>query len=499
MHVKHSLWLLSTFIVATFGLWGAGRPNLVVILTDDMSHDQLSLGKHPFMETPHLDQMVAEGMRFTRAYATSPYCAPSRASVFSGRMTSAHGRVNNFITPSSIEPYLVRPFHDAGYNTALIGKYQSGEEFANKKLRGGKVFDRWFRQACPDWTKFPPAGPEMNTAKVSNMKLPGAKQFFKEHMYYDQVYRVDRRTEVIKGHQTDVLFDEAGRFATAASEKGQPFMIMLTPFAPHDPENPTLRRKGKYANQPGRQSPNIELDRGRMSREGPAFSKSMRKKYNAKCEMVEDLDEALGRLLMTLKGIGALDNTLILFTSDNGFLFGEHGNAGKCMPWEEALRVPLLARYPKLIEGGKVSDALVSLADLLVTCAEVADIELPKDELRYGKSLVPVFQNPDDSLRKTVLGMMYLHSAREMGTPEWVSLIREDGMKLNTYSMVPLDRPDLPRTQLYNLAKDPFEMNNLAARPEMGELIRSMRNQTMVELKHNDCPPEWVEQVDWGN
>jgi N-acetylglucosamine-6-sulfatase len=458
------------------------RPNILIIMTDDMRYDLMTHEGHPYIQTPNLDRLAAEGMRFTQAYASTPLCGPCRMSIFSGQLPSVHRRLDNFCYPDDYPVYFPADFHQQGYRTALIGKYYEGSLF-EKKVQN-TVYDFWFKNAGPDFSSY--------TGKTAKER----SAFYNAHLYYDQRYEVGNERKVIKGHQTDILFDQAAQFAVRNPER--PFMAFVSPFAPHGPFNPTLRRKGKYAGKGIWMKDNVEFGVGYMS---PSRVRHLQEVYERNCEMVEDIDEGVGKLLQALEESSQLDNTVIVFTSDNGVMFGEHGFGWKRHPWQEAVKVPLLIRYPKAVKAGSVCDAAVTLTDLFPTCAELAGVGLPEDPLRYAKSLVPLMAGKVDSIRPETLLLQYEKGIKGQDDHypenlEWVSLVRSDGWKAVRYRTGPPDnmRPDYGKTFLFNLNKDPLEMNNLADNSEYRELMHDMNRRLAGELAANKVEAEWLNE-----
>lgn len=473
---------LSAYFAVSAGMTcraDSARPNVLIILTDDMRFDQMTCAGHPYIQTPNLDRLAHEGMRFTQAYVPTPLCGPSRMSILSGRLPSAHGRVDNFYYPKNCDIYFPKNFHDQGYRTAMIGKYYEGGRL-EKEVKHG-VYDFWFKDSEPDMKPFGGRTPEF-------------LEYRKKHLYYDQYYEVGDVRKQIKGYQTDILFDQICAFATEKPE--QPFMAFMSTGAPHAPFNPSPRRKGKYAGKGIPMKDNIEFGVGYMT---PARVKQLNGVYERTCEMIEDIDEGVGRLLNTLEKSGQLDHTVIIFTSDNGVMYGEHGFAWKRHPWQESLKVPLIIRYPKIVPAGSVCDAPVTLTDLFPTCAELTGVQLPDDDLCYGKSLVPVITGQKDEVRANTLFMQYEKGVQ--GKPdvrpehlEWVALIRSDGWKLIRYRVGPPEvmHSDYGDTLLFNLKKDPMEMNNLADHPEYRDLMETMKMEMKRQLKENQEEAPWL-------
>jgi N-acetylglucosamine-6-sulfatase len=459
------------------------RPNIIVIVVDDMRYDQMSNEGHPYIQTPNLDRLCKEGVKFTQAYVSSPVCGPVRASLFTGQHASAHGRYNNFVYPKSFEIYLPRSFKEQGYRTAMIGKFYEGQHLVDEYR--GKVYDRWFQNHGPDWKKF-----------TGDKKDPKArKDFYNKNLYYDQCYVVDKKGGVVKkGHQTDVLFDEAARFASEKSDK--PFFISMCPFAPHGPHNPSKKRLGKYKGKgiPPRQ--NQVFDKGYMAKHNCV--KRFADISERSCEMIEDIDEALGRLIETLKKNGQLDNTILIFSSDNGVVMGEHGFGWKMHPWEESIRIPLIVRFPKLAKPGTTCDALISITDFFVTCADIAGVKLPDDKFRYGRSFKPLLTGKKKQIRDSLLLMQFEQlpngKKESSGTDvlvDWYSIRNKAGYKFVVYRDSPRQRPELGKEFLFNLKNDEYEMKNLSSNPEYGvkkkELIIDLKKQLKANKAEYDA------------
>ena len=484
--MKNNNWIrpISIGAVLAAGTVAGGaseRPNVLLILTDDMRYDLMTNEGHPYIQTPNLDRLAAEGMRFTQAYSTTPLCGPSRMSILSGRQASAHGRLDNFYYPESYDVYFPENFHDQGYRTAMIGKYYEGSVVEKKVQKN--VYDFWFKNGEPDMSLCPAPKGSKEYREYRNSRI-----------YYDQPYEIGDEVKIVKGHQTDILFDQAKTFSVQKPD--QPFLIWMCPFAPHAPFNPTLRRLGKYTGKGVWMKDNIEFGVGYMV---PTRVTQMTGVYERNCEMVEDIDEGVGNILQALEKSGQLDNTIIIFTSDNGVMFGEHGFGWKRHPWQESVKVPLLIRYPKVIQPGSVCDAAVTLADLFPTCAELTGVKLPDDPLRYGKSLVPLLSGDAKQIRSSTLLMEYEKGVQGQYDvrPEhldWVSLVREDGWKLIRYREGPPDEmhSDCGNTLLFNLKADPLEMQNLAGNPEKKELIKQMKKEMLRQLKENNANAEWL-------
>jgi len=449
--------------VSSVCLWGA--KNIVLIMVDDMRFDQMSGAGHPFIETPNLDLLAKNSISFSRAYVTSPVCGPSRASLYTARLPSDHHRYNNFLYGSDLEPYLPDAFRGAGYRTAMVGKFYERPHRDKKAM--SKRYDRWFVSSGADMSGYTGAADDG----------PAKREYYLKHMYYDQKYDVDGVEQVIKGHQTDILFAEATRFIEEQSE--QPFMLLLHPFAPHSPFNPSERNLNRYKGKGLPLRPNQEFDKGWFGERNELSN--FEDVSERTCEMIVDIDEGVGQLIRMLSSSGKLENTILVFTSDNGTQMGEHGFGWKRHPWEESIRVPLIIYDPDAYGTGVTEDALVSIADLFPTLAEAVGVDLPEDPKRYGHSFLNLLRDVDAlPQRGNLVVEQFPQEAKsrdmEIGNYDWIALVRDDGFKYFKYlEETSMMRPDWGQEFLYNLEKDPYEQNNLVYNPEHGNVQVEMK------------------------
>lgn len=466
--------ILSLSLVAAAWV-AAERPNLMVIMTDDLRIGMLSAEGHPYMETPNLDRFAKEGVRFNNCYALSPVCGPSRASIFTGQYSTHHMRRDNFYYPDHFDYYLPQYFRDAGYKTALIGKYYEGDGFRKKAMA---IWDRWFVNLGPDPKK-----------RAPGMSHP---EWWNTFLYQDQMYNVDGKSQQIMGHQTDILFDEAARFAV--EHKDEPYCMFLSPFSPHTPLIMTERNKGKYKGKGLPPRANQELDKGFFK--NPSKLKLITEMYEQYCEMIADVDDGMGVLFKALEESGQLDNTLIIFTSDNGLMYGEHGFAWKRHAWEESAKVPFYVRYPKLAKPGTESDALVCLADMFFTCADLGGVEIPEIPGQQGQSILPLLSGDKKKVRDEMVFIQYeMPDRKNPYLPELMlhaSIVRSNGLKLSAYNESPEQRPELDKTQMFNLHKDGMEMTNLANNPESKKTLQGLKTQLKSKLAEIGADNSWL-------
>jgi N-acetylglucosamine-6-sulfatase len=439
----------------------APRPNLVVILMDDLRWDDLGCMGHPFVETPHIDRIAREGALFKNAFATTPLCSPSRASFLTGLYPHAHGVTDN-VDRSLLSHRLVTfplLMQGAGYETGYVGKWHMGNDDTRRP-----GFDSW-------------------------VSVKGQGE------YIDPDLNEDGKTTKAPGYVTDIFNDRAVGFLKRSHTK--PFLLYIAHKAVHpdliqyadgrlsDPSAgvfvPAERHRGRYAGHPVPRRPNVtdNLDGKPALRRpvdglpplGPATGTSDESIRN-RLRILLAVDEGVGRIFEALEATGRLDDTLIVFTSDHGYFYGEHGlSVERRLAYEEAIRIPLLMRYPRLIKAGTTTDAMILSLDLAPTALELAGVPLPAG--LHGRSLVGLFGGQTGSPRTSFLIEYFSDTVfprvRRMG----YQAVRTDRWKYIHYTE--LDGMD----ELYDLDSDPFEIRNLVAEPS----ARANRRKLEEELR----------------
>src|SRR5581483_6656060 len=381
------------------------RPNIVFILMDDLRWDDLACMGHPFVKTPNVDRLAREGALFTNAYATTPLCSPSRACILTGLYAHSHGIRDN-TDRSSLSHKLVTfllLLQRAGYDTAFIGKWHMGVDDAP-------------RPGIDHWVCFKGQG-----------------------QYLDPELNVNGTRQKRKGYATDILTDEAVSFIQ--KERARPFVLYLSHKAVHpnleqradgsisDPTAsnflPAERHKNLYADAKIPRRPNALIDKlegkpALMRQLGnlPSLSRKTGtpdSDIRNRLRMLMAAEEGVGRIYQALADKNMLDKTLIVFTSDHGYFYGEHGlNVERRLAYEETARIPLIMRFPPLIKAGTKVDAFALTIDLAPTFLDMAGATphprpfSPKGEkgegLRlHGRSLVPLLKDEKPPWRKSFL------------------------------------------------------------------------------------------------
>ncbi len=433
------------------------RPNIVTIVVDDLRWDDIGAAGHPFVQTPHIDRLAREGARFANAFATSPLCSPSRASLLTGLHAHAHGVIDNTDRSPLTHrlPTFPRDLQATGYETAFIGKWHMG---IDETRRPG--FDYW-------------------------VAMRGQGEAI------DPFLNEDDQTRKTQGYVTDVLTDRAVRFIEADRDK--PFMLFLAHKAIHPNIMqradgsvaaiggggfvPAERHRGMYADKPIPRRPShgvSPVDKPALWRRiegqpdlGPETGTSDQS-IRDRLEMLMAVDDGVGRILATLEANGKLDETIVVLTSDHGYFYGEHGlSAERRLAYEETIRIPMVVRYPPLIEPGTVPERPVLTIDLDPTFLEMAGVT--PDRPLHGRSMVPLFTDDSTPWRSSFLVQYESDTVfpriRNMG----YRAVRTKQAKYIQYNQ--LDGMD----ELYDLDADPYELRNLVGSPGAAPMVERMR------------------------
>ena len=447
----------------------AGPRGIVLILVDDLGWRDLACTGSTFYETPHLDALRRQGMQFTSAYASAAVCSPTRAAFLTGRSPARLG-ITDWIHHASR--------HAA--REAKAGKHVPGYQDPprNRTLRTPK--NRSFLAHTEHTLAELLATRDFRSAYVGKWHLGGRGWFptdqgfernaggaaFGQPPRYFDPYANKRWPEGIptlpprkKGeYLTAREADEAVRFLK--STQGERFFLCYAPYAVHSPI----------------QAPRPTIDRYRKKlRELEEAGKAPtdRQNHPPYAAMIEELDRSVGRILATLRALDVEDDTLVLFTSDNGGAshFRATDNAplrrGKGFPYEAGIRVPLLVRYPKRIEPNTTCDTPVISADVFPTLAELTHAETPRDLEIDGMSLVPLFDDPSRKLERPMLTWHFPHYWWGGRVTPW------SAMRMGHTKVVHWYETD--KTELYDLAADPGETKDLAEdRPAQALSLRNL-------------------------
>jgi arylsulfatase A-like enzyme len=433
------------------------RPNILVVLVDDLRWDDLGCAGHPFSRTPHMDRIAREGARFRNAFAVTPLCSPSRATLLTGLYPHAHGITDNTErSPQSHKlPTFPRSLQLAGYRTGFIGKWHMGND---DSPRPG--FDHW---VC--------------------LKGQGST--------FDPELNVNGSARRETGYVTDLLHREAMAFLR--QPRTGPFLLYFAHKALHpettqradgslsDPNAsnfiPAERHRELYAGReiprrrnaltPPQDKPALQRDIAGLPPLGPNTG-STDDSILGRLRMLAAVDESLGEMIGALEQSGDLDRTLIVVTSDHGYFYGEHGlSVERRLAYEEGIRIPLLMRLPGEIQPGSAPSELVLTLDLAPTLLDLAGIAVP--DRMQGRSLLPVFRGEAADWRRDFLVEYFSDKVFPRIQQMGYQAIRGERWKLIHY--VELENMD----ELYDLAADPFEMRNVIADPNVAGTLKDLR------------------------
>ncbi|MDA0767590.1 MAG: sulfatase [Verrucomicrobia bacterium] len=455
----------------------AKQPNVVFILTDDQRWDAMGCAGHPYLKTPHIDRLAAEGVRFKNHFCTTSLCSPSRASILGGLYAHTHGVVNNFTDYPKDLPTFPRQLQKAGYKTAYIGKWHMGED--------------------------------------DDSKRPGFDHFVTHRgqgKYFDTEFRTnDGERKVERGYYTTVVTDMAIEWMK--EQKDAPFLLMLGHKAPHSfyfPEKkyahafdevriPYPESAFQLEDKPEWISKRLSTWHGIY---GPLFE--WRKEFpdtsargmldfermtRAYWGTILSVDDSVGRIYKQLEEMGELDNTLFIFTSDNGLLNGEHGMVDKRTAHEASLRIPLVVRYPGLVDPAKpkvIAGQTLTL-DFAPTILEICGAEaLPKTHGKSWKKLV----TKGDPLWRTGWFYEYNYEAQFPYTPN-VRALRADDWKYIRYPHGD-GSADKHMAELYDLRTDVEERHNLINDPEHKDLVTTLRKELDRLIAESGAVPDMM-------
>jgi N-acetylglucosamine-6-sulfatase len=408
----------------------SSRPNILLIITDDQRFDSID-----FM--PHVKQRIyGQGIGFTNAYVTTPLCCPSRASILTGLFARHHGvHVNE---DQLTKPTFVKTLHDAGYYTGLVGKYLNS---LGKEKRPLPEYDYWAAS---------------------------------QQVYIDPAVNLNGRWMSTSGHQTYILRDFAQSFLEQADQLNQPFLLIFAPRAPHLPAIPAPGDETLYPDLPVYRPPSHNeadvSDKPNWVQQLPLYSSTRITAWDQRrkeqLQTLHGADLAVDSLLTTLEEQGKLDTTLVIFLSDNGYLYAEHRLGGKQVPYQEAVRVPFALRYPPLVRTPRTDNHLVANIDIAPTILDLAGLPIPADI--DGRSLRPLLERGG-----TWRDELLLEGWQTPNSPA----VEFTGIQTSrwVYVEVPDDLPEL-----YDLQADPYQTQNLVHNSAYDTKEAEMRNRLLA-------------------
>jgi choline-sulfatase len=464
------------------------RPNVLFICGDDHAAYVCGAYGNLRVQTPNLDRLAAQGMRFDRAFCNSPVCTASRQSFLTGRYPRTVG-VTQLQTPlPDSEVTLAEMLAQAGYRTAAFGKMHFNSDLTHGFSDRLDLADhhRWLREQPPqppaaDLELLPPWRPFDDPARI------WLNSFCRPYAAHDAQMA------------STWLSEQAA--AWLANEPNRPFFLVVSFYEPHSPFHFPVEFAGRHVAAEFVAPPVNAEDRNRIPTVFRDLTPDEKQGITAAYyTSVEFLDLNVGRLLDALARLGRNQNTLVVYLSDHGYLLGQHGRFEKHASYEEVIRTPLLMSYPPLVKPGASTSAMVELVDLVPTVLEVCGLPLP--EQIQGRSFKPVLTNPEQPHRQGVIVEYAPNEEAAIRTSRWKLVYlaglheRQDGY---TTGQPPAGR----EIRLYDLESDPGEIVNLADRLEhrglRDELLGQLRDhlQKTARLPEETPRGDLFEQLDY--
>lgn len=470
------------------------RPNILFIMSDDHAYQAISSYTDNLIQTPNIDRIASEGMIFQKAFVTNSICAPSRAVLLTGKHSYANGVLDNALPFDGSQDTFIKHLSEAGYETAIIGKWHlksrpEGFSYYNILRDQGEYYNPFFISG-EDTTQLDGYVTDLTTdLALTWLRDRNDEKPFCLLLHHKAPHRnwmpnlkhldlfTDRDFPV-----PDTYFDDYSTRSAAAHEQEMEIATDMMDawdfkIKPGDPDPDNWTEKG-YAWHYGKLMTDAQkkiwdahydplneaYKNANMNDRQRAIWKYQRyiKDY-LRC--IVSVDENVGRVLDELDVLGLSDNTLVVYTSDQGFYLGEHGWFDKRFMYEESLRTPLLMRFPGRIEPGTANENLVQNLDFAATFLDVAGIEAGFGQ---GRSLVPLFsQNHLSGWRDYIYYHYFEYPGAHM-------VKRHYGIRTDQYKLIHFYN-DIDAWEFYDLEKDPSELNNVIEDPAYQDIIQSLR------------------------
>ncbi len=433
--------LILSFLIQSCGALprlNDSRPNFLIIITDDQRFDTMEY----MPETQSL--IFDQGVTFSSGYVTTPFCCPSRASILTGMY--AHNTYVHVNEDPLLFPTVVEDLHKNGYYTGLVGKYLN-----SWKGEPRSEYDYWvsfFGGTVPN--------------------------------YYDPNLNINGEWQKKTGYITYLFKDYVIEFLDLATRQRKPFMLIFAPNAPHAPFTPLKEDRGLYQDLPVYRPANYNEEDvsdkpGSISRK-PLFTEEDIKKIDStrrrQILTLTSLDRSIGEIMKKLQETGELDNTVVIFISDNGIHWGEHRLDGKSSAYEESIKVPFAVRYPGLIPAPYIDYYLVANIVIAPTLYDLSDSQAP--DMMDGASLISLLKGSGE-WRAHLL----LEAWPDRGP--WTAIRADSYIYIETDNEV---------AEFYDLTADPFELNNAINDPQYQTIIAELKGYLQQEKEPRTVQPE---------
>jgi len=459
------------------------KPNFLFVLVDDQPFDAVGYsGRYPFLKTPNIDWLNEEGANLENFFVTQSICSPSRASFLTGTYPHIHGvnQNNRHVDPKwdEFEPYSSH-LQNAGYETAHVGKIHMAHLKGEDHIRPG--FDYWF-------------------------------SFIGQGEYFDPQVNENGKEYKEQGYITDILTEKAISWLKEQRDENKPFSLNLWHKAVHQPHLPAPRHSDLYLEE---QLPTPPHDTHKETFKGKpewqrkkTFGFDWRKNLPIPLELpqmewpinydrnmdllrcLSAIDESLGKVIKVLEEMGELDNTVIIYSSDNGYFMGEHTFLDKRLAYENSMRVPMLIRYPDLIKKKtKIKEQCLNI-DLAPTILDLAGVEKPA--YMQGESMLGLLKGGNDqNWRESILFEYFQDSYWPYAGPSQIAVRTERYKLVDAFLANDID-------ELYDLKNDPGEMINLINEPDYDTIEQWLRDEATklkVQYRYNPNRDWWLREV----
>ncbi len=450
------------------------RPNIIFIMADDHSVNATSCYGSKINKTPNIDRLAKEGMKFSRCFCSNSICTPSRAVILTGKYSHINGTTGNWNVFDGSQQTLPKLMQKAGYQTAVIGK--------------------WHLRSVP-------TGFDHYSVLIGGL---GEGQ----GTYLDPEFLENGKEIKVSGYVTDIVTDKAIKWVDER-DLSKPFFLMCHHKAPHHDWIPDDKHAGLYEDVQIAEPATFDDDYATRSRAAheqimslagqnlkgqppEGLSEHEKKSWSYQrfikdyLRCVASMDDNIGRILDYLDETGLADNTIVVYTSDQGFFLGEHGWVDKRFMYEESLQMPLVIRYPEKVKQGSVNNDMVLNLDFAPTLLDWVGGEIPKDI--QGRSFRPnMLGRTSANWRES----MYYHY---YDFPSGQLVKRHYGVRTERYKLIHFYY-DIDEWELYDLQQDPNEINNLYGRPEHAEITERLEKELKRLRKQYGDSDELAEQI----
>ena len=451
------------------------KPNFLFVLVDDQPYDAVGFSnRYPFLKTPNIDKLAKEGVNVKNFFVTQSICSPSRASFLTGTYPHIHGvnQNNKYVDPdwTNYAPFSTH-LQKSGYETAHIGKIHMAWKRGKEHIRPG--FDYWF-------------------------------SFIGQGQYFNPKVNDNGKELQIEGYMTDILTDKTVDWLVNKRDPNKPFSLNLWHKAVHEKHLPAPRHEDLFQDDPLPEPPfdtHKETFKGKpewlrrktygfkwnendkIPEELPEITWPINKhKYMQLLRSLIAVDESLGKVIKTLEEIGELENTVIIYSSDNGYFMGEHTFIDKRLAYENSMRVPMIIRYPKLISKSSVVDEQCLNIDIAPTILDLAGVNKPS--YMQGESMLKLISGKKDkSWRKSMLFEYYVDDAWPYAGPNQVAVRTNEYKLIDNFLEDDID-------ELYDLKNDPGEMKNLINDSSYDLVEKELREESIKLQKQYNYNPD---------